>query len=301
MKTWPTGMKKSNYHESVMVREMTDYLHLKKGHFYIDATIGTGGHALEIVKKGGRVLGIDLDPKMLEIAKKRLKAAGGHFKLVCGNFRDIDEIAKKEGIDEVSGILFDLGVSNIHLKSNAGGFSFSQPEAPLDMRLNPDSQGVTAADLLNGLREDQLTVLFAGVLPFFKAKKLAKMVAVFAEHKKFAAVSDFLEAIKDFRGKPGLNPATLPFLALRIAVNSELENLVEALPKAFSLLAKGGQLLILSFHSKEEEIIKDFFFSEERSDSGKILTKTAILPQKEEIAKNIKARSAKLWILEKLF
>ncbi|KKR63220.1 MAG: Ribosomal RNA small subunit methyltransferase H [Candidatus Woesebacteria bacterium GW2011_GWA1_40_45] len=169
------------------------------------------------------------------------------------------------------------------------------------MRLNPDSQGVTAADLLNGLREDQLTVLFAKVLPFFKAKKVAKVLILFREQKKFETVADFLEALKDFKGKPGLNPATLPFLALRIAVNSELENLKEALPKAFALLNKGGKLVILSFHSKEEKIIKDFFFSEERENKAKILTKTAITPRDEEIAKNVKARSAKLWILEKSF
>lgn len=293
-------MNEVRYHESVMVREVTDYLHLKKGHSYIDATVGTGGYASEVVKNGGKVLGIDLDPKMLEITRRRLKACSTPFKLVCGNFKDIDEIARKEGMDKVDGIIFDLGVSNIHLMGELRGFSFNVPDSPLDMRLNPNSQGVTAADLLNGLREDQLTALFAKVFPFFKAKKLAKSIVGFREQRKFATVSDFQDALKDFRGKPGLNPATLPFLALRMAVNSELENLKEALPKAFSLLVKGGRLLILSFHSKEEEIVKDFFFSEERSNSGKILTKMAILPQKEEVAKNLKSRSAKLWILEKL-
>jgi len=294
-------MEKGDYHEPVMVREVIKALHLKKGGLYIDATVGTGGHALEIVKKGGRVLGIDMDPMMLEIAKMRLEKAGRPFKLVSGNFKDIDEIVKKEKVDEVDGILIDLGVSNVHFDTKERGFSFSNPEAPLDMRLNPDSQGVTAADLLNGLREDQLTVLFAKVLPFFKAKKVAKMLTFFREQKKFETVTDFLEALKDFKGKPGLNPATLPFLALRIAVNSELENLKEALPKAFALLNKGGKLVILSFHSKEEKIIKDFFFSEERENKAKILTKTAITPRDEEIAKNVKARSAKLWILEKSF
>ncbi|OGM87617.1 16S rRNA (cytosine(1402)-N(4))-methyltransferase [Candidatus Woesebacteria bacterium RIFOXYD1_FULL_40_21] len=294
-------MEKGDYHEPVMVREVIKALHLKKGGLYIDATVGTGGHALEIVKKGGRVLGIDMDPMMLEIAKMRLEKAGRPFKLVSGNFKDIDEIVKKEKVDEVDGILIDLGVSNVHFDTKERGFSFSNPEAPLDMRLNPDSQGVTAADLLNGLREDQLTVLFAKVLPFFKAKKVAKVLILFREQKKFETVADFLEALKDFKGKPGLNPATLPFLALRIAVNSELENLKEALPKAFALLNKGGKLVILSFHSKEEKIIKDFFFSEERENKAKILTKTAITPRDEEIAKNVKARSAKLWILEKSF
>ncbi|OGM76302.1 16S rRNA (cytosine(1402)-N(4))-methyltransferase [Candidatus Woesebacteria bacterium RIFOXYA1_FULL_40_18] len=294
-------MEKGDYHEPVMVREVIKALHIKKGGLYIDATVGTGGHALEIVKKGGRVLGIDMDPMMLEIAKMRLEKAGRPFKLVSGNFKDIDEIVKKEKVDEVDGILIDLGVSNVHFDTKERGFSFSNPEAPLDMRLNPDSQGVTAADLLNGLREDQLTVLFAKVLPFFKAKKVAKVLILFREQKKFETVADFLEALKDFKGKPGLNPATLPFLALRIAVNSELENLKEALPKAFALLNKGGKLVILSFHSKEEKIIKDFFFSEERENKAKILTKTAITPRDEEIAKNVKARSAKLWILEKSF
>lgn len=283
-----------------MTREVIEALHLNKKGFYIDATVGTGGHALGIIKNGGKVLGIDADPAMLEIAKKRLKEVGDNFKLVLGNFKDIDEIAKKEGFDEVEGIIFDLGVSNIHLTGKKRGFSFSETEAPLDMRLNLKDYGVSAADLLNGLREDHLTVLFAKVLPFFKAKKIAKMIAAYRAQKKFETVGDFLEALKDFRSKPGLNPATLPFLALRMAVNSELENLKEALPKAFSLLVHGGRLIILSFHSKEEELILDFFFSEERSNSGKILTDEPILATSEEIAGNIKARSAKLRILEKL-
>jgi 16S rRNA (cytosine1402-N4)-methyltransferase len=260
-----------------------------------------------VVKAGADVLGIDADSKMLETALERLKKACptpneeglGSFKLAQGNFRDIETIAQGEKFDKVEGILFDLGVSNIQLSSDSRGFSFGSPEADLDMRIDPASQGLKASDLLNGLRSDQLVSLFAKVLNPSESRFLSKLVVAARERNPFEKVGDFLRIAKRLRTKKALNPATLPFLALRMAVNSELENLAEALPKAFFLLTPKGKLLVISFHSGEEKVILDFYYSLERGGEGKILVK-GLRPTREEIERNPKARSAELFVLEKI-
>ena len=146
-------------HESVMTDEVVRELHVKKAR-YIDATLGTGGHTLAIIQNGGEVLGIDMDPEMLIIAGKRVKGA----KLILGNFVNLDKIAVENGFEKVSGIVIDLGVSNLHLKNLERGFSFANHDASLDMRLNHETQGVKASDLLNLLRRDQLVELFMTVM-----------------------------------------------------------------------------------------------------------------------------------------
>lgn len=281
-------MKSSSYHESVMVQEAVGELHVKKTRKYIDATLGTGGHAIEIAGLGGEVLGIEMDPKMLTLAKERLEKAYPAPKLVQGNFTEIDEIAEECGFGKVSGILFDLGVSNLHLTHDPRGFSFSDPSSPLDMRLDPETQGVSARDLINALRQDQLADLFGSVMEKGPSRWLAGNIVEKRLIRPFSTVGDFLEAVRGLRAKPGLNPATLPFLALRIAVNSELDNLVKALPKAFDLLEKGGRMIVISFHSGEDMIVKKFL--------GK---SKLIFPTHEEVEKNPRARSAKMRVLIK--
>jgi 16S rRNA (cytosine1402-N4)-methyltransferase len=291
---------KSKYHESVMVREVVAALHIKKARNCVDATVGNGGHALEILKSGGKVLGIDLDPRMLEMAEERLKSEKlSGYKLVQGNFINIDRIVEENAWKPVWGILFDLGVTNVHLKDLKRGFSFENTEAQLDMRINPSSQGVKASDLLNVLREDQLRSLFEVTLEKGAARWIAGRVAHFRNKRPIATVGDMLEVTKGLRtGKWGLSEATLPFLALRIAVNSELDNLKEALPKAFGLLEKGGRLVVISFHSKEDGIVKDFM-REKGTLGAKILTAKPISAGEEEINMNRRARSAKMRVLEK--
>ena len=292
-------MKKDDYHEPVMVQEVIEVLAPLKEARIIDATVGTGGHTLELVKAGANVLGIDLDVGMLEEAKKRLEGAGS-LNLTYGNFKDIDVISSGEDFKEVDGVLFDLGVSNLQLMGEKRGFSFGYPEAALDMRIDPNSQGVTASDLLNGLRADQLTALFSKVLTPSQSRFLASRAVVQRERKPFETVEDFLRIAKRLKSKKDLNPATLPFLALRMAVNSELENLNEALPKALACLKKGGKLLVVTFHSGEEKIVLDFYRKVEKEGSGKILTLVAIRPGEDEIKKNPRARSAELWVLQKI-
>lgn len=306
-------MKNSEYHEPVLAHEVIGYLRLdvplKKQAYFIDTTVGTAGHTLEILKAGGNVLGIDADKKLLEIAEKRLNIAcptlndsvQGHFKLVNGNFRDIDKIAERMKIRNVDGILFDLGVSILHLRSQTRGFSFESGSAPLDMRIDTESQNVTGADLLNNLREDQLIELFNCVLIQPVAKRLAKEVVLLRKERPIKETSDFLAIISRARIVSGkLNPATLPFMALRMAVNSELENLKIALPKALELLKKGGRLVVISFHSGEDALVKNFFRNMQKKDLVKILTKKPVVPTREEITKNPRARSAKLRCFEKI-
>jgi 16S rRNA (cytosine1402-N4)-methyltransferase len=292
-------MEGVKYHEPVLVREVIENLaaplNSKK---VIDATLGSAGHSLALTENGFEVLGIETDPEILVLAKKRIKGEG--IKAIHGNFREIKEIAQKNGFEKVANILFDLGVSNIHLKSSQRGFSFGSPEAPLDMRLDPKEQGLTASDLINFLREDQLVTLFSKVLKYFQARGLACEIIRKRQYKKIETVGDFLKVCQVIRGKAGLNPATLPLLALRMAVNSELENLKETLPDAFSLLVPSGRLLIITFHSEEERIVKDFFFEAEREGLGKVLTKKSIVPNNFEVEGNPSSRSAELWILEKI-
>ena len=278
---------KNSYHESVMIGEVIKGLHVKKLGKYIDATLGTGGHALEILKEGGKVLGIDTDAEMIGIAGARLEGQK-NFKAIQGNFTDIDKIAKENGFYPADGIVFDLGVSNIHLKDLERGFSFENPEAELDMRLNPGIQGVKGSDLMNVLREDQLRDLFEVTLDPGPAKWITGRVLHSRAAKPVKTVGDLLEISEGLKtGKTNIREATLPFLALRIAVNSELENLKEALPKAIGLLKKDGRLIVISFHSGEDRIVKEAI-------GGKL-----IAPTEAEVGKNPRSRSAKMRVYEK--
>lgn len=275
------------YHESVLVKEVLESLHLNtssQNGKYIDCTLGTGGHTQAILKAGGSVLGIEADPRMLEIAKERLN--GTNSTLVLGNFDNLGKIAKDNNFEEVDGILLDLGVSNLHLKDDLRGFSFESPEQELDMRLNPETQGVKASDLLNVLDQTQLTHLFEAVLSHNEAKRIAGRIM---SMRPVNTVSELVEVLKDIPHKEHLNPATLPMLALRIAVNSELDNLGKVIPEAFGLLKKGGRLLIITFHSGEEKVLEKYI-----NDRTKIR-----IPSYEEINKNKRSRSAKLYVFTK--
>ncbi|MBU0569870.1 16S rRNA (cytosine(1402)-N(4))-methyltransferase RsmH [Patescibacteria group bacterium] len=324
------------FHEPVLKDEVLEALqvgesaHLKN--CFIDATLGLGGHSEEILKRGGRILGIDTDVSSLEVARKKLTQVRlrlmalarqarlrseatarpacpasesteniipEQFKLVHDNFRNIDKIAERYNIKNVSGILFDLGVSSPQLTSKTRGFSFQNKESLLDMRMDRKSQAVTASDLLNSLGESQLAGLFNSVLSRNQSRKLAKKIVLKRKQQPIRTVGDFLQLIGR-GGKSGLHPATLPFMALRIAINSELENLKEVLPKAFELLASGGRLVIISFHSGEDVIVKKFFKDQKFLGLAKMVNKKPIIPGEIEINNNPRARSAKMRILEKV-
>jgi 16S rRNA (cytosine1402-N4)-methyltransferase len=309
-------------HKPVLVKEVIKYLHIKNQARYIDATVGLGGHTLEILKRGGVVLGIDFDPEILSHAKKRLEAfcrsdacptpnhiRGQSFKLVQGNFREIDQIAEEYGFLSVAGVIIDLGISSFHLKRHVRGFSFKDESSYLDMRLNPNTQGVKASDLLNGLRKDQLIKLFEVVLGKNAVKSLVNEILIAREKKPFKKVGDLLEVVdlaglrtkgrRYKRHKKNIHPATNVFLALRIAVNNELDSIQVALPKAIKLLGRGGRLLVISFHSGEDRIVKRFNKKKQDTREAKIVTKKPVKPSNAEVDRNPSSRSAKMRVLEK--
>jgi len=290
---------------------------------YIDATVGAGGHTIEIVKRGGRVLGIDADPKMIEVARENLEFAlragmpsgldtcptdnpDGCYTLICGNFREIYSIAQERGFNEVEGILFDLGISSLHY-GFPRGFSFKNPDAPLDMRFNDQKQGVTAAMLLSALGIHDLEKMFAEVMPVYLSRKISVSIIEERRSKKIETVGDFIEildkaGIKRKKSKfiGSISYSTLPFLALRLAVNNELESISIALPKAFSLLKSGGRMAVISFHSGEDKQVKNYFQTLVSSEKANIIYKKLIRPAQSEIGSNPRARSAKLRVLEKI-
>jgi len=298
-------MLEAKFHVPVLLKETIDLLRVKPKGKYIDATLGGGGHARAIIKAGGEVLGIDRDPQAIKYARETLKACPipKNLRDLClppkvtrGNFKQIDEIAQKFGFTEVEGILFDLGVSSHQLETAARGFSFSLP-GPLDMRMEP-GLSVTAADLVNALNEGELYELFTKLGEEKRARRFARAICRARRVKKIETCEELTKIILANASPKArferIHPATQVFQALRIAVNDELNNLKEALPKASGLLKKGGRLIVISFHSLEDGIVKRFFLESERKGVLEIISKKPLVPSKEEIRKNPRSRSAKL-------
>lgn len=269
----------NKYHESVLLKEVVD--NMPKGKV-IDCTLGTAGHYLALTNAGCEVLGIEMDPKMIKLSQKRIP--DGNF--VLGNFSNLEKIAIDNNFTNVDGILLDLGVSNIHLRQDSRGFSFFEANQELDMRLNPEKQGVKAMDLLNALNVKALEDLFMKVM----TKDLSRMWAkAIINHRPIKNVGDIKRIAFNMPHKQGIDSATLPMLSLRIAVNSEYENLKEVLPTGLGLLKRGGKLLVITFHSGEEKIVTECL-----GKANKI-----ILPSEGEVRVNPRSRSAKLYIYEK--
>lgn len=302
-------------HEPVMLAEVISALHINTDGKYIDGTLGAGGHTIEILKRGGKVLGIDADDGMIEIAVSNIHSAcpalnhdsnrvqgfneGGEvmYKLAHDNFRNIKRIAQDLHFFPVNGVLLDLGISSKHLDSDDRGFSFKDPNAPLDMRLDTKSLSVTAAQLLNVLRHDQLNKMFELGMESHEARKWANAVTKQRQQKPFETVRD-LVSIAPLRFS-GINPATKAFMALRIAVNTEYENLVEGMNGAFDLLKKSGKLVVITFHSGEDRLVKEFIKTKVASGEGTAEGDQPLLPSAEEIERNPRSRSAKVRILTK--
>lgn len=297
----------ARFHKPVLLEEVLEYLKVKKGEKYIDATAGGGGHTQAILKLGGKILAIDCDPEAVKAARDYLASAcppGKHsfWRLVSGNFKDLKEIAKKEGFSEVAGILFDLGVSSYQLETEGRGFSF-RADGPLDMRMDPNLK-VTAADLINGLNKGELNEIFSKFSQEHYSRRLAEAICQSRRLRPIRTTGELVAVIE--KALPGkakrkrkIHPATRVFQALRIVVNDELNNLKEALPQAQDLLKPKGRLAIISFHSGEDRIVKQFFKDKENINQLRIITKKPIRPTLEEIKENPRSRSAKLRVAEK--
>ena len=288
-------MSRYSFHRSVLYQEVLDGLNVKAGETYVDTTLGGGGHAEGILKLGGRVIGIDTDPEAITHVKEHLKSSS--LILEQGNFVEIDKILSRNNISEVSGVLFDLGVSSFQLDSPRRGFSFKY-EAPLDMRMSPNLK-VAAVDLVNGLNEGELYELFSRFGEERYARRIARAIVRSRLEEKIERTDQLARVVEASVGRrtTKVHPATRVFLALRIAVNSELDNLKEALPKASGLLKSRGRLVIISFHSLEDRIVKDFI-----KDNLELvgINKKPIVPTEREVLDNPRARSAKLRVAEKL-
>lgn len=284
-------------HLPVLLEEVMAFLAVSPGGKYIDATLGGGGHAQEIIRCGGRVLGIDQDPQAIKIARQRLHPT--HAKVVLGNFADLETIARQHGFTRIAGILFDLGVASFQLDTGSRGFSF-QADAPLDMRLNPDL-AVTAADLVNALGRKELATLFTKLAQERLAGPIANAIVDSRRLRPITTTGQLAAIVERVYGhrRGHLHPATKVFLGLRIAVNDELNNLKATLPQAINLLQPGGRLVVISFHEGEDRVVKQFFKQQAAEDRGSILIKKPLMPQPKEINLNPRSRSAKLRALIK--
>jgi len=289
-------------HIPVLQKEVLQYLDPKPNENFVDCTIGGGGHAFSILEKTspkGKILGIDADEKVIKNLK--IKKLEKRITFVCDNYVNLEEIVKKHKFRPIHGILFDLGMSSWDLEESGRGFSFLKKE-PLDMRYDLQNP-LTAEKIINYWSAPEIEKILRdyGEEPF--ARPIAKNIIEFRKIKPITNTSQLVEMIKKsfsrrFQQK-NIHPATKTFQALRIAVNDELNNLEKVLPQALEILKPGGKLVIISFHSLEDRIVKNFYRSRASIDL-KILTKKPVGPTVEEIKINPRSRSAKLRAAEKL-
>jgi 16S rRNA (cytosine1402-N4)-methyltransferase len=302
-------------HLPVLYQEILMAIQPRSPGKYVDCTLGAGGHALGILEQStpdGRLLGFDLDPDAIEIAGQRLMRFGERAVLLHASYTGLSRELEKLGWRSVEGILLDLGVSSMQFDRPERGFSFRE-EAPLDMRFNPN-EGLSAADLVNTLDETDLADILWRYGEERSSRRIASQIIA---HRPLRTTRQLAELVKqEYGGKPGhIHPATRTFQALRIAVNAELEALEEVLPQAVGALAPGGRVAIISFHSLEDRIVKQYFQRESQDcicppeqpictcghrASLKVITKHPVTASGSELENNDRARSAKLRVAEKL-
>lgn len=292
-------------HVPVMVKEVMEFLRCEPGGTYVDATLGGGGHAEEILKRtepNGKVIGIEWDEKAIEEAAKRLNPFGTRASLMRENYSRLPEILNSAGIDSVDGILLDLGLSSLQLNEKERGFSFRE-EGPLDMRMDQRERW-TAADLVNGLPCEALERILLDYGEERWARRIARAIVLEREKGPIQTTRALSRIIygaipKRYQSRR-IDPATKTFQALRIKVNGELENLKAMLESGWKVLRKGGRICILSFHSLEDRMVKEAFRKLEKEGKMRILTRRPLKPSEEEGKNNPRARSAKLRCAERL-
>lgn len=287
-----------------MLEEVLKYLNPQPNQNFVDCTFGGGGHSLAIldrIKPNGKLIGIDWDPVAVQNSQNK------NLILVNDNYKNLRKIINDTGIHKISGILLDLGFSSDQLFAEGRGFSF-QDKGSLDLRYNPESQSLTAADMLGSYSYSQLFEIFKE----YGEEPLSRQIAqkIIADRQKGIAIetAEMLVQLvsqiysKKFRTKSRKNPATRVFQALRIAVNDEFGNIVSVLPEAIDCLEISGRLAAITFHSGEDRIVKKWFkdFSQKEFSRIKLITKKPIIPSVEEVARNPRSRSAKLRVVERI-
>jgi 16S rRNA (cytosine1402-N4)-methyltransferase len=289
-------------HEPVMVAETLELLQPSRGGLFVDCTAGLGGHSRALLEAGAtRLLGLDRDLSALALAREALAGSADRVELVHADYRDLDRVLDERGIEKVAGILADLGVSSMQFDAEGRGFSFRRDE-PLDMRMD-QSRGPSVADLLRDVEETEL----ADVIYRFGEERASRRVAraiVYARREAPIDTTGRLAAIVrravPHHGHQRIDPATRTFQALRIWVNRELDGLDAFLAGAANRLLANARLAVITFHSLEDRIVKHTFRAMEKAGEGlRILTKRPLVPADDEVARNPRARSAKLRAIER--
>ncbi len=287
-------------HLPVLVREVIDLLSPHEGGIYVDATIGLGGHSEEILKmigQNGRVVGIDRDAEALRITSERL--SNGRLILRKGSFSEMEDLLRTERIPEVDGILFDLGLSMMQLKEPGRGFSFFSDER-LDMRMDR-AREFSAWDIVNTYSEKDLVRILKEYGEEYRAVRIARAIINHRDKKNIETCSELADIVSREVGKRGrIHPATKAFQALRIEVNREIEELREGLSSSLKILKKGGRLCVISYHSLEDRVVKNFVRDNAKKGVLRPLIKKPLSPDMQEIRKNPSSRSARLRGAERL-
>lgn len=291
-------------HQPVLLAETIELFNPQPGQTYIDATINGGGHAQALAEKvspNGKILGIDWDCDLIELLRIRNQKQGiKNIYLACDNYAHIKTIAENHGFSKVNGIFFDLGFSSYHIEQSGRGFSFLKDE-PLNMRYHAnhdDDRRHTAAEIINNSSEKELADIFWKYGEEKFSRRIAKEIVKERRKKPIQTTLELVKIIEKIlrynHHQTRLHPATRTFQALRIAVNGELENLTHALQDSLLLLAPGGKIAVISFHSLEDRIVKIFFKEREKENLLTVIAKKPIRASREEMQKNPRARSAKL-------
>ncbi len=306
-------------HKTVLQKEAIEYLRPVEDGIYVDATVGLGGHSMQLLEMSdykSQIIGLDIDEEALMHAEQHLRPFKSQVTLVNKNFADIDSALTELGVKKVNGIIADLGMSSFQLESNRG-FSFSS-NGPLDMRMDTNLQ-FTAFDLLNEMTAEEIEGLIRNYGEESFSKRISRSIVNARKSRPLQTSAELAEIVSDSIPKKfhpkGKHPATKTFQALRIAVNNEIENLKTFIEKAAELLEPGGRLIIISFHSLEDRVVKNHFkhlslscicppdlpvCGCQKKSTLKILTKSPVVPGREELSENPRCRSAKMRIGERV-
>ena len=305
-------------HKSVLLNEVIESLNIKADGYYVDGTLGGGGHALEVVKRlgSGKLIGIDQDADAIKAATQRLNDYRNNVIIIRDNYVNIENILKRENIDKVDGIYIDLGVSSYQLDTAERGFTYRY-DAPLDMRMD-DRNELKASDIVNDYSESELFHIIRDYGEDRFAKNIAKHIVEYRNKKRIETTFELVDIIKASIPMKiqvtGGHPAKRTFQAIRIELNKELEVLTDSLDVMIDLLKPGGRLSVITFHSLEDRIVKQAFKKAEspcvcpkkfpvcvcgNKSKGRVITRKAILPSEEELEENSRSKSAKLRVFEK--
>jgi 16S rRNA (cytosine1402-N4)-methyltransferase len=288
-------------HTPVLLEEVLEWLRIKPDGTYIDATLGAGGHSEAIARKltSGRLISLDRDAQALDLARERLKSFGETVKLVQSAFSKIAEVAQELGIPPVDGVLADLGVSSMQLDQAERGFSFREAAA-LDMRMDTANDELTADEIVNRWSEKEIADLLYREADEHDSRRIAKAIVRARPLRDTAHLATTVAGARKQWGRQRLHPATKTFLALRIAVNREMEELGQFLSRTPATMNSGGRWVVLSYHSREDRLVKHAFQEGERAGTLRVLTKHVIQPSEQEMMGNPRSRSAKLRCAERM-